>query len=840
MMDDHQPGPYRTRVAHARARSRAVEERNWKTLHMPLRFTQRILQHLAHDIYHPVPIRELAKEMRIDAEQRELFDEAIRQLDERGDIEIDATGRVRLPAAPDELAGMLKVNARGFGFVMPDKPVREGDIFIPPSNLGDAISGDRVRIRMGQDKRAASPAGGRGGAGRARGRGRVGRVIEVLERGQTHFVGVLERRGSRWFVIPDGNSLHQPVLVHDPHAKNAKPGDKVVLELLHYPEGNFQSEGVITQVLGEAGRPDVETRAVILAHGLRDHFPEAAINEARHAARLFEEVAAGPWPGRMDLTDVFTITIDPPDAKDFDDAITLEYHPREREWTLGVHIADVATFVKRGSVLDDEARERGNSVYLPRLVLPMLPELLSNGVCSLQEGVPRFTKSVFITFDGEGTVLGQRLANAVIRSDKRLTYLEAQALIDGDQKAARLHARTETPYTDQLIDALRRADQLARILQKRRYRDGMITLNLPQVVLVHDEEGRVIDAQPEDGAFTHKLIEMFMVEANEALARTFDDLGVPILRRTHPDPAMGNLDDLRMYARAVGVSIPDRPTRKEMQHLLDVTRDTPAARAIHFAVLRTFTKATYSPALIGHYALASQHYAHFTSPIRRYPDLTLHRVMQAYLERTDNGASVPGGRKRRQLGELVNGDERVLDEGELVTLGRHCSATEVEAAEAERELREFLVMQLLLDRHMGDEFSGLVTGVMSAGVFVSINKYLVEGLVKSTELPGTGAGGRGDQWRINDRTGRLTAGRSGATIGVGDIVTVSIARIDLAARRMDLLIRALPDATTSPFVGRAQERSAKRDLKKEGVSLDPAGHKHRKGYRKGRRGRKPG
>lgn len=790
---------------------------------MPIRFTQRILQHLAHERYRPVQVRELAKEMRIDPDMRPVFDEAIKMLADEGDIQIDSSGRIRLPSAGDELVGTLKVNARGFGFLRPDKPIREGDIFVPPGSLHDAISGDRVRIKLVQ--------GGR----RDKGDGRIGRVVEVIERGQTHFVGSLDQRGKNWYVIPDGNSLHDPVLVRDPHAKNAKKGDKVVIELLHYPEDDYQSEGVITRVLGEAGRPDVETQAVIAAHGLRQEFPEAAVNEARAAARSFDEFAKGPWPDREDLTDVFTVTIDPPDAKDFDDAITIEHDAKSDEWTLGVHIADVATFVKMGSELDVEGRERGNSVYLPRLVIPMLPEVLSNGVCSLQEGVPRFTKSVFITFTSDGTVISQRLCNAVIKSDKRLTYLEAQALIDGDQKEAHKHARTETPYTDQLVDTLRRCNQLAKILQRRRFRDGMVTLNLPQVEIVYDEEGHVIDAVPEDDAYTHKLIEMFMVEANEAVARAFDDLGVPILRRVHPDPAMGDLEELRMYARAVGMSVPDEPTRKEMQGLLEATRNTPAARAIHFAVLKTFAKATYSPALIGHYALASQHYAHFTSPIRRYPDLSVHRAMQAYLERTDNGRNVPGGKKRRQLGEMILADDRVLDEGELITLGRHCSDTEQEATEAERELREFLVMKMLSEKHMGDVFTGLVTGVMSAGVFVSINKYLVEGLVRMQDLPG--AAKKQDRWQVNDRTGRLVAGRSGASIGIGDLVEVQIARIDLGSRHMDLLIEKLPDATMSPFI--EQKKTAREaGVERGGRQRDPKGKKHRKGFGKGRRGRK--
>ena len=377
---------------------------------------------------------------------------------------------------------------------------------------------------------------------------------------------------------------------------------------------------------------------------------------------------------------------------------------KEGTWTLGVHIADVAGFIPVGSPLDVEAHARGTSVYLPRRVIPMLPEVLSNGVCSLQEGVNRFTKSVFIEFDGRGKVLGQRVSRSVIRSRKRLTYLEAQALIDGDRKEARKHARTEPVYEDELLDALRMSNQLARTLRKRRQRDGMIVLNLPEVELVFDDDGHVIDAVPEDDAYTHTIIEMFMVEANEAVARTFSAIDVPLIRRIHPEPALGDVQELQMYASIVGLRVPDSPTRHDLQQLLDATRDTPAARAIHFAVLRTLSKATYSPALVGHFALASAHYAHFTSPIRRYPDLTVHRALEAYLDRTDNGRAAPGGRKRKAFARDLMADDRVLDEGQLVELGRHCSEMEVEAEQAERELREFLVLQFLAEHHLGDEF----------------------------------------------------------------------------------------------------------------------------------------
>ena len=825
---------------------------------MPIRFTQRILDHLAHENYKPSVAKSIARDMRIDDEDREAFDQAIENLVAEGKLTVGATDAlVRLPsysAVKEAITGKFKLNPKGFGFIIPDQPLREGDLFVPPGSAGNAISGDKVRAKIV-----------RTGEGRS---GYIGRIIEVIERGQEHFVGQLVKEGNRWMVEPDGRSLHEPVLIRDPHAKNAKAGDKVVIELLHYPEGQYSAEGVIVRVLGEAGEPDVETQAVIAAHGLRTEFPESAVEQARNASKSFDLESTGPWEDREDLTGQFIFTIDPPDAKDFDDAISIAYDQARDEWTLGVHIADVSHFIPQGSELDEEAKLRGNSVYLPRLVIPMLPEVLSNGVCSLQEGVPRFTKSVFITFDAKGQPQRQRLSSTVIKSAKRLTYLEAQALIDGNMAEARKNARTEPNYSDELIETLRLSHRLAKILEARRHRDGMIVLALPEVELVFDEDGHVIDAVPEDDAYTHKLIEMFMVEANEALARTFDDLGVPILRRIHPDPAHGDMEELRMFARSAKVALPEQPSRRDLQQLLEATRHTPAARAIHFAVLRTLSKATYSPALIGHFALASEHYAHYTSPIRRYPDLTLHRVMQAYLDATNNGADVPGGKKRKSLGRQLKDDARVLDESQLVTLGRQCSDAEVEAETAERELREFLVMQFLAEKHLGDEFTAVITGMMSSGVFVSIDRFLVEGRIRWQDIGADGASrassgrdregaraerGRGGKdrnagWIVNESIGRARAARSGAELAIGDIVTVQIVAVDLASRHLDLLITAMPKpggGEVEPHAkGHRDQRHADDSGTRRGTKLRNAKDRKqrgkRSGFKQGRRGRKSG
>ncbi len=763
---------------------------------MPLRYKSRLLAHLAHETYTPADRDQLARDLAVPADELDDFRSAVDQLVGNKTLMVDHRERILLPTAvgAGEITGTFKKNQRGFGFVIPDVKLREGDIFIPREETGDALTGDHVRVRVETRMRRGEE-------------DTVGTIVEVLRRKRKSFTGELARQGQLWVVYPDGREMTTPIVVADATSKNANPGDKVVVEITVYAEGADLPEGVITRVLGEAGLPDVETQAVIAAYNLPGEFPEECVNQARGATALYDaEVSRagrdGQWPGRLDLTGEFILTIDPPDAKDYDDAISLKRtqidgpNGKELAWELGVHIADVAHFIEPASPLDKEARERGNSVYLPRLVIPMLPEVLSNGICSLQEGVIRFCKSSFMVYDQSGKIRKEWVGATVIKSAKRTTYLEAQALIDGDLKEAVKHAKTDPKYTDQLISTLRDMDTLSRAIRDRRRKAGMIHLDLPQVNLVFDEMGHVIDAEPEDQAYTHTLIEMFMVEANEVLARLFEDLKVPLLRRVHPDPVPGDVGELQTAARVAGYKIPKAPTREELQSLLDATRGTGAARAVHMAVLRTLSKAEYSPALIGHFALASGAYAHFTSPIRRYADLLVHRALAEYLRHTDNGTRRPKDKSEKNaLGELLRRSPMCPDEETLVQIGRHISTTEINAEAAERSLREFLVLQLLHE-HIGESFDGIVTGVSPGGVFIQLEKYLADGMIKAADLPsgkpgggggGGGGGSYGGGWRIDSRTGALVH-QSGRSFNIGDRIAVTIAQIDLALRKMDLVV----------------------------------------------------
>ncbi len=740
---------------------------------MPQRYTSSILKHIANTRYEPRTLRQLAQDLGVSDADFGEFEVAAQGLLEDGCVILGSSDTIALPPPGKHMVGVFRAHEKGFGFLQPDELTQHGDLFIPPGSGGDAMNGDRVRARVIHE-------GKRAGSGKSP---FVGRIIEVLERVDRQYVGTLIKRGKTHVVQVDGRMMKDPVVIRDPSVKNARVGDKVVIDITEYPkDAHDLAEGVITEVLGEGGEPEIETLSVMRAYSLADKFPPAVTEEARKVSQAFNGDVIPP--DREDITGILTLTIDPPTAKDYDDAISIQTYEENGKtfFELGVHIADVAHFVTPGSALDEEAYARGNSTYLPRVVVPMLPEVLSNGVCSLQEGVNRYAKSCFIKYDDNGKVLHERFARTVICSDKRMTYLEAQALIEGDLAEARKHTKTEPNYPKPIVDATRLMNDLAKRIRARRLDQGMIVLGLPEVELVFDDSGRVIDAEPEDDAFTHTLIEMFMVEANEAAARLFNRLDVPMIRRIHPDPDAHGINDLRMFARVAGYNIPSKPSRKQLQTLLLSVKDKPAQRSVNMAVLRTLSKAEYSPMLIGHFALASEHYTHFTSPIRRYPDLVVHRGIDAYLKHvpTDPKSKKP---KSQKIGRQLASENLVPTEDSLRELGKHCSTTERNSESAERELRNFLVLQLL-GEHLGEDFPGTVTGVTGAGVYIQIDKYLIDGFVRSNDLPGAA----NDRWKHNPKTGALVAQRSGKTVSIGSTFTVRVAAVDLARRTMEMVI----------------------------------------------------
>ncbi|MBN1342745.1 MAG: ribonuclease R [Phycisphaerae bacterium] len=751
----------------------------------------RILHHLSQAGYRPQKTGALAEAMGIAEQEYNDFRRAMKSLMAVGRIVLGSKNAVMLPDPSREVVGTYRGNPRGFGFVVPQSLTEHGDLYIPEGESRDAITGDTVVARV--LKRGK------------RGNETIfhGRIVQVLERASSQFVGQLCREHGRWFVMPDGKTLRVPVFVDDVGAKGAKLGDQVVVEILTYPSAESRAKGVIVERLGRRDDPGVDVRSIVRQYHIPDEFPDEVRTEALKTIRSFDLEAE--LQRREDLRNEVIVTIDPDTARDFDDAISLRRLPRGH-WELGVHIADVAAFVTEGSELDAEARLRGNSVYLPQYVVPMLPESLSNGLCSLQQDEPRLAKSVFIRYGKDGNVLDARFANSVIRSVRRLTYNEATQILAGKTG----------DYGKEVVGLVRQMEELARVLQRRRLDEGMIVLDLPEIELELNDDGRVVDAHPADTSFSHTIIEMFMVEANEAVARLFDRLDLPFLRRIHPDPPMTSGTDVKRFVRVLGHRVAGALDRQGMIALLKSVRGRPEAFAVNMAILRSMEAATYSPQRTGHFALASHNYCHFTSPIRRYPDLTVHRLFDLYV----------AGRLEKGTTPAAAG---IPDEKRLSELGSQCSVTERRAEAAEREARMVKVLELLSER-IGERFDGVVTGVANVGVFVQCIKYGVDGLIRFGDL-------RDDWWDVDVRSGSAVGERTGMRITIGDLLQVEVIAVNVPARELDLALVRRPkegkekDGEAPEAVRRDKGKSRPPTKGRKGSGTPP-----RKSQGKGKRG----
>ncbi len=718
----------------------------------------RILTLMRGPKYRPLDKVEFSRALGMKSDHRGTVKQALRELERTGDIARIRKNRYVVPAEADLVTGKIQIHQSGFGFLVRENST-EGDIFISAENTGTAMNGDRVVARITRD--VAFNRARTGSASRPE-----GRVIRILERAHSTIVGTVQQTRNFSYVVPD-----DPRMVHNVYTKLQAPpgtqqvptpGDKVVVRLEVWESRHVNPEGEIVEVLGRATDPGVDMLSIIRKHHLPTEFPAEVLAEAERVPEVVDPTQYGP---REDLRDRFIVTIDPDDARDFDDAVHVE-KLAGGDWELGVHIADVSAYVTPGSALDREALKRGNSVYLADRVIPMLPERLSNGVCSLNPRVVRLTHSAFIRFTKNGAPKSARFARTIIQSAHRLTYKEAYAIL-------------QKPPNDELGERLHTAWSLASILRRRRFTQGSLDLDFPEVKVIVDRvTGKPLRLDRIENDESHQLVEEFMLAANEAVALELKNRLVPSVYRVHEQPDPDKLAEYRELVQSYGFHAGDLTNRAELQRLLASFRGKPEEQALKIGLLKSLKRARYSIQPLGHFGLAKNNYTHFTSPIRRYADLVVHRSL-----------ADRGGKKNDRRGA-----------GDLTSIAEHISTTERVAADAENEsvkMKKLEFLQAQVGAKDPQVFRATVLDVRNYGLLIELPDVLLTGMIHISSL-------EGDFYVFDGPRRRLVGRQSKRTLAVGEVLQVVVARIDIFKQQADFAIAKKHSTTplARPHTGR--------------------------------------
>ena len=615
----------------------------------------------------------------------------------------------------------------------------EEDIFIPADAVNTALHQDRVQVLLKKEQKP--------------GKRREGTVIKILERGTTEVVGTFQREGDYGFVLCDNQKISRDVYISPKNSHGIRDGEKVVAQILDYGSEKRKPEGKITESLGNIHAPGADILAVVKSYGIPSEFPVRVMNQAM---RVPDHVLEADWDGRDDLTGLMTVTIDGEDAKDLDDAVSLTkegnlYH-------LGVHIADVSNYVQGGSAIDREALKRGTSVYLADRVIPMLPERLSNGICSLNQGVERLALSCLMDIDENGTVVSHKITESVIRVDRRMSYEQVRCILeDGETETSREY--------QEFVPMFFLMKELSGILRGCRHNRGSIDFDFPESKIILNGAGRAIDVKPYETSVATEIIEDFMLLANETVAREYCKGEYPFVYRTHENPDPDKVEELLMLLHNQGIDVRksgQEITPKEIQEILESIQDLPNETMISRLTLRTMKQAKYTTECSGHFGLAARYYCHFTSPIRRYPDLQIHRIIRDNLR----------GRLQRE-GKTEHYRE-ILEE-----VARQSSVCERRAQEAERE-SDRLKKAEFMSYHLGEEYDGIISGVTGYGLYVELSNT-VEGLVHVTSL-------RDDYYEFDQESYELKGQLTKKVYHLGQKVRVRVADADAMKRTVDFTL----------------------------------------------------
>ena len=688
--------------------------------------------------YNPLKREELALIFNIHPSEMPMFYNFLDELEEDGYIIKTKKGRVMSPNKMGLFVGKFVAHRKGYGFVESDEEFTQ-DLFIPKDDINGALHNDRVMAEIvttaTEDKRAE------------------GKVIKIIKREVTRVVGLFQENKSFGFVVPDDKKFNQDIFIPKRGFNGAKNDDKVVCEITLWPQENRKPEGKIIEVLGKKGERGVEIDSIIRAHGLPEEFPKKVIDEANYVSSqdLEDEIAR-----RLDLRHLDIFTIDGEDAKDLDDAISIEVLPNGN-YKLGVHIADVTHYVREKSKLDKEALKRATSVYLVDKVIPMLPKQLSNGVCSLNPFEDKLTLSCIMEIDENGKVVNSEIAETVINSKARMTYTEVSDILEKDDE------KLKQTFAKQVED-FKNAEKLARILMKRRERRGAIDFDFPEAKIILNREGKVVDIKCYERRISNKMIEEFMLVANETVAEHFYWLQLPFVYRIHETPSAEKMEDLNKFIATFGYHIKgdlEDVHPKEIQSLVEKIKGTKEEESISTIALRSMKQAKYSPQCIGHFGLAAKYYCHFTSPIRRYPELQIHRIIKEQLNNKLNN------KRQEQLSHIVE------------YASTQSSERERAAELAERDVHDFYKACYMADK-VGQEFDGVVSSVTSFGMFVELENT-VEGLIRLANM-------RDDYYIYNQETYTIMGERSHKTFKIGDTVRIKVDNVNVDFREIDFVL----------------------------------------------------